>query len=146
MDINANGMWRLLGISGTGIIMCSCQIHTRRTEIQQKTSRNISRYFCSSFQGHSLQNLKYANTGKMQCKMFHLCPRCGFLSHMKNFTAIPKFLKHDNYSKCKHFNNSKNFTPEFVPPPPKKITLQKLSIEYALRFDSLRWLISIQSY
>ena len=29
-----------------------CQILARQEEIPQKTSKNISRYFCSSFQGH----------------------------------------------------------------------------------------------
>ena len=31
---------------------CYCQILARQEEIPQKTSKNISRYFCSSFQGH----------------------------------------------------------------------------------------------
>ena len=30
-----------------------CQILARPEEIPQKTSKNISRYFCSSFQGHA---------------------------------------------------------------------------------------------
>ena len=34
------------------IIYNYCQILARQEEIPQKTSKNISRYFCSSFQGH----------------------------------------------------------------------------------------------
>ena len=45
-----------------------CQILARQEEIPQKTSKNISRYFCSSFQGHVQQGLRYTNTQRLNCR------------------------------------------------------------------------------
>ena len=46
-----------------------CQILARQEEIPQKTSKSNSRYFCSSFQGHMLQSLKYTNTQRLNCNV-----------------------------------------------------------------------------
>ena len=45
--------WKLGYTDKTDIyIILYCQILARQEEMPQKTSKNISRYFCSSFQGH----------------------------------------------------------------------------------------------
>ena len=121
------------------LIQIYCQILVRQVEIPQKTSgnttkdkqKNISQYFCSFFQGHVKQSLRYNNTQKLNCKCQELdqycclicahlvdyCPSSEFIPHLANFTPGPKNVRNTiTIANINIFIGQKILPPEFVPP------------------------------
>ena len=70
---------------------------------RKKTSKNINRYFCSSFQGHMLGVFRCTNTGKLNCRCQELDPAHITVSCMlmwRVFTPPGEF-----YSQSKNVRN-----------------------------------------